>query len=433
MEKINESKKILIVLLALIFVLMLVANTWSYYCSDDYGYKLSSADGSQITCVKDIVRSIATHCKTVNGRSIAHFLAQLFLLMPKTVFNFVSSAIFAAMVYLCCRISTDGKINNILLLAVFGAIWCFMPAFGSAYIWLTGTCNYLWGVFFVLLFVLPYSNCGQMDSIVLKVLFVIAAFVAGAYTEATSAGGILAAALFVLYYKFVEKRRVQPVYFIAIAMSVAGYLTMIFAPAEIRAKSTGLTVYSLFDKFVEATQIYSEFMPVIIVFIIMLILCDDSKAKWKALIFAVTSLATNYIFVFARYYPPRGACATGTFLIIAAGILADSVYRSGKFRKASVIACALMIPFAVLNVAVGMGDIRTTNAAMKETLAVVEKYKAEGYTEVPFSTMYPDTKYTVYSDTMQLNYYDTKSFPNAYMAKFYGVDVIVSDVPDFDY
>lgn len=46
--------------------------------------------------------------------------------------------------------------NNLIALGIFACIWLLTPAFGQVMLWLDGACNYLWSLFFNLLFILPF-------------------------------------------------------------------------------------------------------------------------------------------------------------------------------------------------------------------------------------------------------------------------------------
>lgn len=67
--------------------------------ADDYSYSFSFADYRRIESVGDIVESMAAHRETINGRIIAHSMVQLFLLLPKAVFNTVNGLAAALFVF----------------------------------------------------------------------------------------------------------------------------------------------------------------------------------------------------------------------------------------------------------------------------------------------------------------------------------------------
>ena len=107
-------------ILAAIFLLLLFCNHETDLVADDYRYCFSYADGSRITSVEQIFPSMAAHRSSMNGRVIAHFLVQLFLMLPKAVFNPVNALFFTLLVWLICRLAVrNGSVNNLLLLAVF--------------------------------------------------------------------------------------------------------------------------------------------------------------------------------------------------------------------------------------------------------------------------------------------------------------------------
>ena len=85
-----QSKKIRISLLLVVVLLMLAGSALTPYSVDDWSYMFSFATGERIASVGDIFPSMAAHAQRLNGRLIAHFWAQLFLLLPKMCFNVVN-------------------------------------------------------------------------------------------------------------------------------------------------------------------------------------------------------------------------------------------------------------------------------------------------------------------------------------------------------
>lgn len=77
--------------LACVFVVMLVFNHLTPLVGDDYVYAFSFVDEQRIDSVWDIFPSMWAHRFYANGRVVAHFFAQLFLMLPKTVFNVINA------------------------------------------------------------------------------------------------------------------------------------------------------------------------------------------------------------------------------------------------------------------------------------------------------------------------------------------------------
>ena len=127
--------------------------------SDDFTYVHSFQSGEQITSVFQIFPSMIGHAKGLNGRIFAHFFVQLFVFLPPICFDFVNAGIFVCLIIVInCYLNTfNCTFFQKLLLGIgsFAAIWVFPLDFGEVFLWLAGSCNYLLGILFGLLFLLP--------------------------------------------------------------------------------------------------------------------------------------------------------------------------------------------------------------------------------------------------------------------------------------
>ena len=141
-----RSGKVRAALLLGIFLLLLLGNALTPYAVDDWAYMHSFATGERLMHFGEIFPSMAAHAQTMNGRQFSHFWAQLFLLLPKGVFDAVNALVFTALIALLARlVQSEEEPNNLILLMIFCAVWVFVPAFGQVFFWLDGACNYGWG------------------------------------------------------------------------------------------------------------------------------------------------------------------------------------------------------------------------------------------------------------------------------------------------
>ena len=182
-----RSGRVRTALLLGIFLLMLLGNVLTPYAVDDWAYMRSFATGERLMLFGEIFPSMAAHAQTMNGRLFSHFWAQLFLLLPKGVFDAVNALVFTALIALLARLvqSEEGP-NNLILLMIFCAVWVFVPAFGQVFFWLDGACNYGWGCAAGLAFLAPYIRLFECDAEkkpVFWILWMLAGFYTGAYLK----------------------------------------------------------------------------------------------------------------------------------------------------------------------------------------------------------------------------------------------------------
>lgn len=434
MKKVINSRKVYLSILFIIFMLMLLCNILTPKIVDDFSYHFSFATGERITNVFQIFPSMMAHAEKMNGRLIPHFFVQLFEMLPKCIFNVINSLMFMAMVVLVYKIVMgDKKNNNAMFLTIFGAVWVFQPAFGQINLWLDGACNYMWGITFGLLFLIPfmygYMYGRHMHNIFAKVGFLIFSFLAGAYSENGSAAFIFMAVIFICL-ECASQHRIRPRLYdcIAVLVSCMGYLTMFLAPAQWTNKSAKFTWETIRTNFMNALEMYYSFYIVLAVFVVMLVLAYMCNVNKKRLVLSLVllsgSLISNFMMIVASYYAERSACSSIVLLIAATAVLMQDVFE-GKNRP--VVACleACMMLMTVYYVCIGLNDIYVTDCRIKENEAYIYACKEQGIKDITLTMFTPDTKYSAVKDLRYLATDTSQTWPNTAMAKYYGVDSII--------
>lgn len=234
------------VLLAAVFAVMLVFNFLTPLAADDYLYSLNLADEGPLTGLADLAASLECNWRYSNGRTLAHFFAQVFLQLPKGVFNFLNAANSALLVWLIFRFSRSGekRRDTLLLLTLIALLWLLMPAFGQAFLWLTGSCNYSWGLSLGLLFLFPYYAYFMEGAepgprgVPGGLAFCLLAFFAGGYSENGSLA-VLAAAFCLAVLAFWRERRLPWHLAAGFLTACAGFAGLMLAPSELGKKNRG--------------------------------------------------------------------------------------------------------------------------------------------------------------------------------------------------
>ena len=259
--QLNRSKPVLLLILAFMYLVMLYCNLKTNLLADDFMYCFSFADGSRMESLSQLIPSMAAHRLTMNGRLISHGLVQISLMLPLWIFKLVNSAVFVGEVYLVYRIALGGRErNNLLLLCIFGCIWIFTLNFGQVILWQDGSINYLWATFFSLLYLTVYFRKflygRDIKSLPGRILYILAAFLIGAYSENCASTVIFLSCCFMLLSRFLKKQKIAPYLWIAVVFALGGCAFMMTAPAQIANKSSQFTVSNLFDNFVTALEMY---------------------------------------------------------------------------------------------------------------------------------------------------------------------------------
>ena len=433
MKNIKQSKIISVILLCIIFLLLLLCNSFTQEIADDYNYHFSWSSHQRITNVFEIFDSMRVHAIETNGRVVAHFFVQLFEMLPKIVFNLINSAMFVALIAVIYRMATSKERNNYLLAAIFGAVWFFSPAFGQVYLWLDGACNYLWAAVFALFYLLPFVNDLLFDkpikSPVIKVLMVIAALPVGALSENGSAAVIGMMVLFLLAIRFIRRRKFTLWGVLSVVSALVGFYLMAKAPGTTKNKSVGLNLGLLRENFVNSLEVLRTIEILLIVFLVLLVICCICKINrerlWCSLILFAGAIASNFVMVVAAYYPARSLIFTTIFMIAATAILAQFVFENIKYKTVMSCTCAVLMLYTAYYVCIGVNDMYLSNSKLYENEVYIEKCKSEGIMDIKLPMVPSYTKYSAVNGLMYLSTESPEDWPNGIMAKYYGVDSII--------
>lgn len=432
LEKLNTSKRVSLALFAAIFLLLLFCNLHTAMVADDFRYCFSFSDGSRMTSLSQIVPSMAAHRHSMNGRIVAHALVQLFLMLPKPVFNLVNALFFAALVRLICRPALQkGQRNALLTLCVFGCLWVLQPEFGQVFLWLDGSVNYLWCAVFCLLWLLPWAESflnGTEPGKAVRILVVLSAPLVGAYSENSSVALIFLVLFFLLLRRFYEKKSIPLWMLLSLTFAAAGFLFMMLAPATSANKAAEMRLTVLLGNFAETALFYLRFWPLLLSFGLFFFLARKNGVAERRLVLAVVyllgSLAGHFVLTFALYCAGRSTYI-GLSLLLAANALLFPPLLKTDAKKLLLPLCALCLVLTVWKVAVGVQDILRTDYLLDFNRELIEEAAANGERDIQVPRPYARTKYSALEGLPYLSTEDPTDWPNVYMAKYYGVDSII--------
>ena len=429
----NASRVALLLALALVFLVIFFCTHETDLVADDYRYCFSYADGTRIESIRQIIPSMAAHRHSMNGRVIAHFLVQVFLMLPKIVFDLANAAFFAALVWLICRLAGVGRMSNaLLMLAVFGCLWCMQPDFGQTYLWLTGSINYLWcGVFCLLWLLFPAGHflTGHSPSPLGQAVFVLYSALVGAYSENSTVALVAMLLAFLVLIRFVQKRKPALWLWLSLAAMLAGFFFMMLAPAESVNKSAEMRIDVLLGNFVENLRYFLRFWPLLVSFgLFYCLACReniDLNTRLLSLVYLFGALAGHFVLVFAMYTAGRSTYIGLVLLLTANAALFVPLFET-EHRRLLAALCALCLVFTVYKGAVCMKDILRSHALLQYNEDFITECAARGEREVELPRPYAETSYSALEGLPYLNPDDPDDWPNVYMAKYYGVERIVA-------
>lgn len=433
LERLNRSRILMGLILALIFVIMLLCNFKTCMVADDYAYCFSFADDQRIESLADCARSMSAHRQSMNGRIVAHFLVQVFLMLPPALFKILNSLVFVAVIHLIFHLADrETRGNNLLLAGIFGCVWIFMPAFGQVILWLDGAVNYLWSALFSLLMLNIYAQKFMYDRDlpgVWRWCFAAASFLVGAYSEPSSTAVIFCCGLLTLLGSLLYHQKPQAYLILALISAFAGFLFMILAPGELSNKAGNISVSGLVFGFVKAMELYRQIWHLLVLYLAFAILayCEGAEPRRQllALTLMLGSLAAVFVLAFAGYIESRSACF-GTFLAIAAvGVLFPAVYNT-RFKPALCFAVSVCMTVTLYWGCIGLQDICESCAQQERNIQTILASKEAGITEITVSPVEFSTKYSAGWGLIYLTP-DSENWRNSAMARYYDVGSIIVD------
>ena len=458
----RANRAILALVLALIGASMLLLNFHTPLMMDDYDYSFSWATGQRLAGIRDILASQAAHYRFWGGRSVVHFLTQLFLYLGKPVFNLANTAMYLLLLLEMAALAgkrgqgCDWRMpliaHALMLLAV--------PFFGTVFLWLDGACNYLWGTALALtpLLILKSEreggffdagcsrltgNCAKKRAASTEQLGFVKPFGRGSghgplsrgwmalpvcflagWTNENTACGVLAAALLLTLWDRLRGRRVRAWRWAALAAQALGAALMLLAPGNFaragEASGRGLVMEMVY-RFAVTTYCLLRYAGIPAVLVALTLLAARRKrAAVRAeglCVLAGAALLSAYALVGSPQISDRSFTAVLVLAITALlTVLADLKERpDGRSLPALVVLTA-----CIVGVSLGaLRDVKAQEAAWRAQTDAMEAAADAGETDVTVSSVPQRTCFT-----MALTLEDSPdAWPNSTLGRYYGVRV----------
>lgn len=425
----------------LMFATIYLMNVFTPLLADDYCYTyVGGMTEEKVTTFSDLFRSAQFLWKNWSGRVVFLFVAQAFLLIGKIWFNIFNSIVYIGVAYLICAHAVGIRAKKASLFILANVIlWLFTPRFGQNMLWLTGAANYLWPMFFILLFLLPYRLVllGEFTECKYKrtfmVIMVLLGFLAGEGIGNSSGACVLLGLLLIAYYRFVQKQKVLNWMKAGVIGSFSGFLFLILAPGNyVRAElmeDTRNKIYVISERFVYATNMLKSSLGNIYIIVLVFIVIPIAVFLWNkrknALligIYLLTALTCNYAMILSPAYPPRSFLGTTCFMAI--GIIAG-IYYIFYSRSERLNALILAGGFAILLLEFipAIWDIYNINLKSAEREAYILAEIEKGNYDI---SLYPIVSYNKYNGIYDLEDISesTDHYINGTIAKYYGLDAV---------
>jgi hypothetical protein len=433
----NFSERFFWILLAGVMILFYALNILTPLIADDYSYSLG------IHSVADIARSQYNQWHEWGGRCVAHFLAQFWLLTGKPFFNLANTLVYCAFVLLTYFHITGNlrKFKPAVFFIINVFYWFLVPAWGQNFLWLDGSCNYLWTTTAVLFFLAPFrkqhDEKGYKMNVPLSVLFFIAGVLAGWSNENTGAAVLfLLIAYFVM--KIITKEKISLFEITGAIGFLIGFALLIAAPGNYvrmdSIKEMGGGYYKdalpvmLFKRFINITIIFINNYAIAVIATAAIFAFDLLYRQKRSLnlfsyLYALAAFASAYSMMLAPGFAERSFLPVTVF----SGITLGTVLSQLKLQVPAMVkrnypfALCLLIVVLSPSILKASKNIAGIHLKWQNRVEYILSEKTKGNLDVEVKAPIPadDRHAALYGLTDIAD--DENDWPNTSIAEYFGL------------
>jgi hypothetical protein len=429
-------------------------NIFTPVAIDDFAYRYNFADGSRITSTLNVIESQRTHYLLQGGRSIAHSFAQFFLMFDrKIIFDILNTAVYVIFIlaiqfHINAKRGRGVRARSWEFLAVNVFLWLFVPAWGQNFLWLTGSCNYLWTTTIVLLFLLPFRIKLEREDFAFKpvafLLFFPFSIIAG-WTNENSGAAVLFMLIVYFCVKNVKKERPALFEVLGTIGFLAGYLILILAPGNYARlasfdRKSAVYLFELVERFIKISALFLQYNSLVIGLCVFMIwnslhcqnepgICGNRAAAAKKDLFIGQSVPVFYAIgvLSGTYAMVVSPTISGRVFLISAVLLAILFFRLLQSVKIELpplarnnkpfIVIIVLAAFFFSSVLPASRNIMSVYLRMKQRTEYIYRKKAEGFLDITVKSPIP-----VHNRHVSIDGLDDIGTSNAAMVKYYGIN-----------
>lgn len=439
----------------LIGILFYALNFYTPMFADDYSYSFSFLTRERIESVFQIVSSQVGHYQIMNGRSVTHFLAQLFLMAGDRAFNYFNTFFFLILLVLAylhaCGSLREFSLAKFSMAVMLVFLSC--PAFGQSFLWITGAANYLYGILIVLAFLLPYRlqkngaspGVHPFREMAAATVYLLLGVVAGWTNENTSVAMIVMIAGYIVYYRL-NAITIHAWNITGGIGGVIGCVLVLSSPGtamrlEAAGGSGGIISWLKRMVFYSCDMMVYLRLPILL-FAVLLCLYLHQKQGVLAgggfmglrtfleecgvtPIYALGFLASIYSMIVSPQFPGRAwSGPVILFVITLIGFCSrvdSSEYTAAVGKR---IALGFMVLLCAATYINAYFELKNVDAGYRDRISAIETAIASGERSVEVPSIYGWTGYSCYGAGGDLSA-DSSEWPNTSIARYYGIDEIV--------
>lgn len=388
----NYRKWIFGVVVFISFVAIYVYNVLTPYMSDDMIYLMENS-----RTLGDVFKQQYISYLTHTGRAVLELISRIFFLFPKSVFDVANSLCFVGtMLLIYCNIKDRKKYDVLLYVLINLLMWIFSVDFCQTVLWLTGACNYIWGMFIILGFITLYRFFLEKgnkikNKIVAGLLLFVTGILAGWCNENTSGGAILIVLLLSLKHYF-ENRKIEKVMVFGVGGAVVGLAFMVLSPGNAArgAMVAETEVYTGVARLVSrGLKIFKAIDEHLLLYMIVICLLGTYfyyskkyriREFYEVTIFVFASLATAVVLIMTTEPMARAYFGANIFMMIAVLQIVQKIREEDTLlialKNGGIIAATLAMVFVYVEEGANLARIRR-EIETRESYIIEQREKGE--------------------------------------------------------
>lgn len=432
-KKIKNNKLLFVFLITIYLCIVFLAKN-SLYAPDEFNFSNIPWTSERVDSFRDILVSMKMIYTTTGGRIPAHFLTYIFLFLQMHLFDILNAAVFILYLYISAKFFCKKNMKLGIILSSF-VVTFLMPMFGEMFIWLTGSCVYLWMTTIAIIYLYYMYEIIKNDyelKLWEKILLYILAFVAGWSQELTAiivglSIGMLGLVNIKKVFKF-EKKKLFYIIGSVIVFGV-GALLLFLAPGSYnRLEQSSHQLY--LGNFISVVAKAKVLIFLFVISTIIVFFKKSERSSWiNKLLYIIIPACIGIIpMVILEQFVPRAMLTFETLLMICLVSNCVEIVDWIKYKQNAVntiIGIIVMIIVICPLIQLTFSFYKYVKPYKENLVLEIETAKMKGQNEVVV---------TEFKNLDKINprYNMLPTYPNLlnttiinkYMAIYYGVDAI---------
>ena len=213
--------------LAVLALLVDIVTSYTPFIVDDWYQGLVFGTDREIDSFRDFIQSRYNHYMEQNGRIFPETVANLFGVIGKEYFNVLNGVMFVAFIHLIIKnwgMDAKARLQNVIVVSFI--ILLLYPGFTDCFLWMSGSCNYLWSAVAVLFYWNRFKAMNESTVIPCLLLFVLGVL-CGVCNEAIVFPFVFGISL----YALIHRKELRGVHYYMLVGLFIGTILLISCPA----------------------------------------------------------------------------------------------------------------------------------------------------------------------------------------------------------